>query len=140
MLETLKYRDRNLPKIKDLRRPYISLPYLIFSNKTIHKKIDHLYTRQNNGTKKYCAIYPGGYYYKKDIYPTDKVFPHSIVEFQGKKYHAYHDTDYYLKGLYGNYMELPPKEKRYAHSPRKIDFNEGDSRNTIEEYNKVNRK
>ena len=140
MLETLKYRVRNLPKIRDLRRPYISLPYLIFSNRTIHKKVDHLYTRQNNGTRKFCTIYSGIYYYKKDIYPKEVVFPHSIVEFEGKKYHAFHDTDAYLKGLYGNYMELPPVEKRYAHSPRKMDFNEGDSCNTIEEYNKLNRK
>ena len=140
MLETLKYRDGNLPKISSLRRPYISLPYLVFSNRTIHKKIDKLYTRQNNGTRKYCTIYSGGYYYKKDIYPYDVVFPYSIVEFHGKKYHTYHDTDAYLTSLYGNYMELPPMEKRYAHAPRKIDFNEGDVRNTIEEYNKLNGK
>ena len=139
ILETLKYKDQNLPKISSLRRPYISLPYLIFSNKTLHKKIDHLYTRQNNGTRKYCTIYSGGYYYKKDIYPYEVVFPYSIVEFAGKKYHAYHDTDAYLSGLYGNYMELPPKEKRYAHAPRKIDFNEGDVCDTIEEYNKLNK-
>lgn len=140
ILETLKYRDQNLPKISSLRRPYISLPYLIFSNRTLHKKIDHLYTRQNNGTRKYCTIYSGMYYYKKDIYPKDVVFPYSIVEFCGKKYHAYHDTDAYLKSLYGNYLELPPVEKRYAHAPRKIDFNAGDVCNTIEEYNKLNRK
>ena len=137
--ETLKYRDQNLPTIKSLRRPYISLPYLIFSNRTLHKKIDKLYTCQNNGTRKYCAVYGGIYYYKKDIYPYDVVFPYSIVEFEGKKYHAYHDTDKYLTSLYGNYMELPPIEKRYAHAPRKIDFKEGDVRNTIEEYNKLNK-
>ena len=140
MLETLKYRDQNLPKISSLRRPYISLPYLIFSNRTIHKKIDKLYTRQNNGTRKYSAIYSGVYYYKKDIYPTSIVFPYSLVEFEGKKYHAFHDTDYYLKSLYDNYMELPPVEKRFAHAPRKIDFKNGDVCDTILEYNKVNKR
>ena len=140
ILETLKYRDQNLPTIKSLRRPYISIPYLIFSNRTLHKKIDRLYTRQNNGNRKFMAIYSGGYYYKKDIYPTSVVFPYSIVEFNGKKYHAFHDTDAYLKGLYGNYLELPPMEMRFAHSPRRIDFNEGDVRNTVDEYNKLNRK
>ena len=140
ILETMKYRDHNITKIKSLRRPYISIPYLIFSNRTLHKKVDKLYTCQNNGTRKNCTIYSGVYYYKRDIYPKSVVFPYSIVEFEGRKYHAFHDTDAYLTGLYDNYMELPPIEKRFAHAPRKIDFNEGDVRNSVEEYNKLNRK
>ena len=80
------------------------------------------------------------YFYKKDIYPLDKVFPYSEVIFEGKKYHAFNDPDYYLKGLYGDYMKLPPVEKRYAHKPENFDFNHGDIKITKEEYNKLNRK
>ena len=38
------------------------------------------------------------------------------VEFEGKRYNAPADTDKYLKNLYGDYMQLPPPEKRVAHN------------------------
>ena len=139
LLETLKYKDHNLSK-KSLRRPIISLPFVIFSNYRIHRMIDHLYKNCNNGEHKYGAVYSGVYYYKKDIYPIDVIFPHSTVTFEGKNYHAYHDTDYYLRSLYGDYMKLPPVEKRVAHKPERLDFNNGDVRNTKKEYEKINRK
>jgi len=46
-------------------------------------------------------------------------------EFEGKKYPGIKDYDYYLKRVYGNYMELPPEDKRVTHSPEVISFTEG---------------
>ena len=37
------------------------------------------------------------------------------VEFEGHKFHAPSCWDSYLTGLYGDYMKLPPEEKRIAH-------------------------
>ncbi|MDO4921925.1 MAG: LicD family protein [Phascolarctobacterium sp.] len=37
------------------------------------------------------------------------------VEFEGHKFPAFSCWDSYLKGLYGNYMQLPPVEKRRTH-------------------------
>lgn len=37
------------------------------------------------------------------------------VEFEGYKFWAPDGYDYYLKSLYGNYMELPPIDKRISH-------------------------
>ena len=37
------------------------------------------------------------------------------VEFEGYKFPAVSCWDGYLKGLYGNYMELPPENKRQSH-------------------------
>lgn len=37
------------------------------------------------------------------------------VEFEGKLYNAPADTHTYLSNLYGDYMQLPPVEKRVAH-------------------------
>lgn len=36
------------------------------------------------------------------------------VDFEGKKYKAVENYDEYLKGLFNNYMELPPEEKRVS--------------------------
>ena len=140
LLDTLKYKDHNLPRIRSMRRPLISIWFIPFSNRRIHNIIERLYQKHNNGKRLNGGVYSGMYFYKKDIYPIDKVFPYSEVKFEGKKYHVFHDPDYYLKGLYGNYMELPPIDKRIAHKPEKLDFNNGDSRNTKEEYDKLNRK
>ena len=38
------------------------------------------------------------------------------VEFEGHKFYAPNDYDTYLKRIYGNYMELPPEDKRTTHS------------------------
>ncbi len=117
-----------------------NIHHQFYSNRRIHKIINHLYQNKNKGEHKNGAVYSGVYYYKKDIYPIDVVFPYSEVTFEGKKYHAYHDTDAYLKGLYGDYMQLPPIEKRYSHKPERLDFDHGDVKNTKEEYYKLNRK
>lgn len=38
------------------------------------------------------------------------------VEFEGHKFPAFSCWNSYLKGLHGNYMELPPVEKRNTHN------------------------
>ena len=37
------------------------------------------------------------------------------VEFEGHKFPAFSCWDSYLRGLYGDYMQLPPVEKRKTH-------------------------
>lgn len=38
------------------------------------------------------------------------------VEFEGHKFYCVSDWDSYLRGLYGEYMQLPPEDKRKAHN------------------------
>ena len=38
-----------------------------------------------------------------------------LVNFENKMYNAPSNYDAYLTGLYGNYMKLPPVEKRISH-------------------------
>ena len=37
------------------------------------------------------------------------------VEFEGSRFMAFREYDAYLKSIYGDYMELPPKEKQVTH-------------------------
>ena len=39
----------------------------------------------------------------------------SQIIFENNMYMAFKNYDEYLKNAYGNYMELPPKEKRISH-------------------------
>lgn len=58
----------------------------------------------------------GGFFLKKDFQPPNKVkFENLIVS-------APHNADAILKKCYGNYMELPPEDKRVNHAPEVLDF------------------
>ena len=51
------------------------------------------------------------------VYYWDRTFFEDVdyVEFEGRTYPAPKNWDEYLKGLYGNYMVLPPEDKRKRH-------------------------
>ena len=44
------------------------------------------------------------------------ILPLSSVEFEGYTFSAPCDIDTYLRDLYGDYMQLPPPEKRKIHA------------------------
>lgn len=44
------------------------------------------------------------------------VWPLSTVEFEGRTFSAPGNIDVYLSDLFGNYMQVPPSEKRQIHS------------------------
>ncbi len=48
------------------------------------------------------------------------------VEFEGYKFPAFSCWDGYLRGLYGNYMKLPPVEKRKTHDMEAYLLEEGE--------------
>ena len=53
------------------------------------------------------------------VYPKHKaewIFPTTDIEFEGIIVRAPHDFDKYLTEFYGDYMQVPPEEKRITHS------------------------
>lgn len=50
----------------------------------------------------------------REILPRKVFDEHTTVEFEGCRYCAPKDCDKYLTALYGNYMQLPPEEKRIS--------------------------
>lgn len=50
------------------------------------------------------------------------LYPLRQIEFEGMRLPAVGDYDTYLKQAYGDYMQLPPLEKRKMHKPFKLQF------------------
>ena len=55
-------------------------------------------------------------YNKKDLLPLKK------AKFEDIEVNIPNNPDKILTRIYGNYMELPPKDKRFRPAPEKIDF------------------
>ena len=62
------------------------------------------------------------YYHNPIVWRADKIIPVTKAEFEGFEFSFVNDADYYLKMQYGNYMELPPVEKRTGHKPLFISY------------------
>jgi lipopolysaccharide cholinephosphotransferase len=63
----------------------------------------------------FITSWGGRYGYQKETYPVDVFFPLAKLEFEGKEYYVPGKWDVYLKQQYGDYMQLPPEDKRKIH-------------------------
>lgn len=116
MLYTLK-------KTKNIRGKVALLVASFFSLKTLSGFRERIMTLYDNKKCRYYVNLPSPYSYKKHTMPKEIYDPPVKVEFEGKYYNAPNDWDFYLKRIYGDYMKLPPKDKRKGHSPVKVIVN-----------------
>lgn len=63
----------------------------------------------------YVACLLWSTYKQKEILPKSMFDEYTDVTFEGCSFKSVKDYDGYLRNFYGNYMELPPVEKRIAH-------------------------
>lgn len=75
-------------------------------------------SRYSYAKANYIGISANALYGVGERYRKDKAFPLAEVPFEGKMYPAVACYDEYLTGIYGDYMKLPPKEKRKSHHIR----------------------
>ncbi|MBQ2688320.1 MAG: LicD family protein [Clostridia bacterium] len=91
----------------------------VFRGKGLRYKIwkfaEKRMSRYSFETSENVAELCAGFYFMKKVYPREIYDGICEVEFEGRKYLAMKNYDQYLKIPFGNYMELPPEEKRVAH-------------------------
>ena len=115
---------KGIHAIKDTRHPFLDKLLSIFSYKFLRNWQLYLMKSVNIKNGDYLVCLCGAYDYKKDIHRLDKMVPFSKINFEGTVYPTYKIPDHYLTNLYGgDYMKLPPKEKRVNHVPERIVFN-----------------
>jgi len=90
--------------------------------KDYYKKTQQLYN--DNLTQK--VVTDGSYNYDKESIERTWVENLEPVKFETEEFLSYVDRKGYLEYFYGDYMKLPPEEKRNGHLLRDVDFGEYD--------------
>lgn len=126
-MSTIILRKRGFYKSKPKLKSKILLG--ILKNKTVFEisnRQQKLMSMCKDKDTKYFVNLGSNYNYVKQTIPKDKYYPPVKVEFEGDFYNAPNDWDYVLKRIYGDYMKLPPKDKRVTHNPVRIKFEDGE--------------
>lgn len=82
-----------------------------------HKKWVYWFDKYNAKSKvsNFMTVPTGRNHYMKETLPVEAFLPVTEVSFEGKKAYVPGGYDQYLSHLYGDYMKLPPVEKRERH-------------------------
>lgn len=113
---------KKINKIKNSRYPFLSLVFSIFPCTTLMKIQAKLIRLNKNHNSEYVVLLAGVYGYKKETNKREVFTPSVKVKFENKEYNGVADANTYLTKIYGDYMKLPPKEKRLNHMPLEIVF------------------
>ena len=87
----------------------------IYGKKRCIDKIEKIASQYPYETSKYVGAITWGLYGVGERMLKSEFEKEVEVEFEGHRFPAFSCWDSYLKGLYGDYMQLPPVEKRKTH-------------------------
>lgn len=76
----------------------------------------------NTKDSKFLCIPTGRKHYCGEIIEVNTIFPLKQLPFEDRIYNVPNDVNKYLQNLYGDYMTLPPLEKRERHFVIKLEF------------------
>lgn len=88
--------------------------------KLLKKQTEKLMKKWNGKTDACYVGWASHYHFLKQTMPQNWYIPAVKVQYNDKLYNAPGQWDKVLTQLYGNYMELPPPEKRVGHLPEEI--------------------
>lgn len=86
--------------------------------KNFYNMFDRFVSNCSNG--KYLTIATGRNKYAGECMMTSDLFPLREADFEGIKVNVYRNVEKYLANLYGDYMQIPPVEKRERHYTSKF--------------------
>lgn len=80
------------------------------------------FTRYNKKKSENIVTAEGSYRYKKETIPGRYVEKLVNLPFEEMEFPAFACYEEYLTGMYGDYMKLPPADKRNKHAIQEVDF------------------
>ena len=114
------YVKRKIITLRDCRIKFLSAIFLIFPVKTLYKFQKKLMMKYDKIETTNVACYIGEYQTRNEYLKKDVFLPVKKQEFAGEMFNAINKPEVYLEQIYGDYMKLPPKEKRVAHGVLEI--------------------
>lgn len=107
------------PKLRKNIFAYLRTCYLYFRNKLIsldywQKKYLQIASKYSYEKSQYVFA-SGGAYKTKDIFPKAFFSKGVNLQFENQSFTCPTEYSAYLTHLYGNYMQLPPEDKRVSH-------------------------
>lgn len=94
---------------------------LIFSYDKVKKYFRKNLVRYNSELTE-DVVADGAYGYKKEILKREWVTNLAPINFEGEQFLSIKDAHTYLSYFYGDYMQLPPEDKRGGHNIIRVDF------------------
>lgn len=91
----------------------------IYSMHGLQKRIRKILTKNDYALAKLASSYTDGY---KKAFPKEICDHYGPYEFEGHTVQGIVDYDPYLKVMYGDYMQIPPEEKRVQHNFYHLDL------------------
>ena len=103
-------------------RKFIGKVFKLIPLRRLVQLQDKLMRKGNKKETEYFVNIASQYNYKKQTMKKSVFLPAKELEFEGKMYKVPNDYEFFLKRIYGDYMKLPPEEKRRTHNPVKLLF------------------
>ncbi len=105
----VKQRVTKRVKLSDLTLKFYS--YFISVEK-IHKKVKKIEMRYHHDERKYMTNFGSYYHVRKETFPAELFGKPRYVKFEDFEAPVPQEAEYMLKTIYGDYMKLPPENKR----------------------------
>lgn len=106
-------KGKVIAKIKNMVRPILQK----IGSMKIARHLENICKEVDFDKAKYVAGL-NGMYGKKEIWLKEEMLPTVDLQFEDGKFPCYKNYDKYLSNLYGDYMKLPPEEKRIPHNDK----------------------
>ena len=102
-------------KIKDLLKRTLRVFTFPIPRTVINKTFDFICKMSNETGGEYTTSFASPYGWKKQLVKNEVYSKGKKAEFEGYKFNIPSKYDVILKQLYGDFMKLPPLEKRTSH-------------------------
>ena len=114
--------DPSWSVLKKIIFGFISLIGKVTQPKSVYQKLEKNMRLSNCESSDYLTSLCGSYGYDRETLPADLFCEYEKIKFEDRYYMSIKNRDIYLTNVYGDYMELPPIDKRHAHKFFKLDF------------------